>query len=122
VSRKTKTKLIPTVLAAFLGAGEVGGLERAEVIAEWATSESPVERLAIARALGAAAPAIGVHSAIELLARDAEPDVRLAAAEAAWLRRIEDPERMTAVLRRLLDDPDPAVRARAELALGRDVE
>jgi HEAT repeat protein len=100
----------------------MSGLERTEVIAGWATSRSPLARLAIARALGSASPAVGAHSAIELLARDAEPDVRLAAAEAAWLRRIEDPERMTAVLRRLLDDPDPAVRARAELALGRDVE
>ena len=43
----------------------------------------------------------------------------MAAADAAWERRHEDPQRMTAVLRRLLNDPHARVSERAQMALGR---
>jgi len=97
----------------------MSGLERTEIIAGWAMSPSPGARLAIARALGGAPPSVGLLSAIEVLATDDQPEVRMAAAEAAWERRHEDPERMSQVLRRLLADPDAEVRERAQLALGR---
>jgi hypothetical protein len=97
----------------------MSGLERTEVIASWAMSPSPGARLAIARALGGAPPSVGLLSAIEVLATDDQPEVRMAAADAAWERRHEDPQRMTALLRRLLNDPHAGVSERAQMALGR---
>ncbi len=97
----------------------MSGLERTEVIASWTTSAAPGARLAIARALAGAPSSVGLLSAIEVLAADDQPEVRMAAADAAWERRHEDPRRMTAVLRQLLDDPDDGVREHAQLALGR---
>ena len=96
-------------------------IERVEVVAGWATSRSPHLRLAIARALRHAAPEAstpGSLTAIEHLADDPDPLVRAAVAEAAWLRRGEDPKRLMAVLARLADDEDRFVRDTARLALG----
>lgn len=93
-------------------------MERTELISSWSTSSDPAVRLAIARALRYTAPALGSHSAIEHLARDRDPQVRLVIAEAAWLRRREAPDRLIAVLAALADDTDPMVREVARLALG----
>ena len=93
-------------------------VERTELIATWATSTDPAVRLAIARALRYAGPALGSHTASEHLARDPDPAVRLVIAEAAWLRRREAPERLIAVLAGLADDGDAMVREVARLALG----
>lgn len=114
--REAGARLIGVLPAALLW---MSGLERTEVIASWTTSAAPGARLAIARALAAAPPSVGLLSAIEVLAADEQPEVRMAAADAAWERRHEDPRRMTAVLRHLLDDPDDGVREHAQLALGR---
>jgi hypothetical protein len=93
-------------------------VERTELISSWAVSPEPAVRLAIARALRYTAPALGSHSAIEHLARDRDPAVRLVIAEAAWLRRREAPDRLIAVLALLADDTDRMVREVARLALG----
>lgn len=92
--------------------------ERTEIIATWSTSRTPAVRLAMARALRYAPPALGSHSAIEHLAGDPDPQVRVAIAEAAWLRRRESPDRLIGVLAKLADDRDPMVREVARLALG----
>ena len=93
-------------------------VERTELIASWAISPDPAVRLAIARALRYAAPALGSHTAMEHLAKDPDPAVRLVIAEAAWLRRREAPERLIAVLTGLAGDGDAMVREVARLALG----
>jgi hypothetical protein len=96
-------------------------LERTNLVASWATSRSPHLRLAIARALRhipARPPTPGSLTAIEHLAGDPDPAVRSAIAEAAWLRRREDPIRMISVLHRLAEDDNLFVQEVARLALG----
>jgi hypothetical protein len=93
-------------------------LERARFVRDWATSTSGRLRLAIARALRYAPNTPGCVTAIEHLAGDRDAAVRVAVAEAAWLRRREQPRRLIAVLHRLADDDHPFVREVARLALG----
>jgi HEAT repeat protein len=103
---------LPAILAAM------SEIDRVGLIAGWAVSPSPRIRLAIARALRHGPPAVGSLTAIEHLARDPSPLVRVAIAEAAWLRRREDPTRLIGVLHRLADDDERFVRDVAHLALG----
>lgn len=94
-------------------------LARTHMIAHLALREHPAERLALAEALAhSGVDALGVHSAIEHLARDPAPQVRRAAARAAWARFSRDPARLVAVLDRLAGDADPEVRALVRLAGG----
>ena len=131
--RRMRRFLAPAALATLLaGSGSaaraadnlpvtlesVSEMDRVGIIAGWAVSSSPRARLAIARALRHVMPTVGAITAIEHLARDVDPQVRVAVAEAAWLRRREDPARLIAVLHRLSDDPEPFVREVAHLALG----
>ena len=131
--RRLRRFLAPAALATLLAGGgsaaraaddlpvtleAVSELDRVGIIAGWAVSSSPRARLAIARALRHVPPTVGATTAIEHLARDPDPEVRVAIAEAAWLRRREDPARLIAVLHRLTDDPEPFVREVAHLALG----
>jgi hypothetical protein len=60
-------------------------LERTELIAIWATSAEPAERLAVAAALTHPIPALGVRTALSHLANDASPQVRSAARSALLL-------------------------------------
>jgi hypothetical protein len=103
---------LPEVLSAM------SDLERARFVRDWATSTSGRLRLAIARALRYAPDTPGCVTAIEHLAGDRDAAVRVAVAEAAWLRRREQPRRLIAVLHRLADDDHPFVREVARLALG----
>jgi hypothetical protein len=93
------------------------GFERAELVASWASSFSPGLRLAIARALCYAPPTVADLVAIEHLAADRVSAVRLAIAQAAWLRRAEAPDPLGAILGQLARDPDRAVRLLAEFVL-----
>jgi hypothetical protein len=103
---------LPAILAAM------SEIDRVGLIAGWAVSPSPRIRLAIARALRHGPAAVGSLTAIEHLARDPNPLVRVAIAEAAWLRRREDPARLIGVLHRLAEDDEAFVRDVAHLALG----
>jgi hypothetical protein len=103
--------LLPSALA------RMPDLDRVRVISSWATATSPLLRLAMARALRYAPPAVGLHSALEHLSRDPDPAVRVAVAEAAWLRRREAPGRLITVLQRLAVDQHVFVREVARLAL-----
>jgi hypothetical protein len=108
-------------LAAFLPEvlARMPPVDRIALVAGWAASSSPYLRLAMARALRhLAEPTPGAHTAIEHLAGDPDPSVRVAVAEAAWLRRREDPGRLIAVLHRLAGDDNLFVREVARLALG----
>ena len=103
---------LPEVLSAM------SDLERARFVRDWATSPSGRLRLAMARALRYAPDTPGCITAIEHLAGDRDAAVRVAVAEAAWLRRREQPRRLIAVLHRLSEDDHPFVREVARLALG----
>ena len=103
---------LPEVLSAM------SDLERARFVRDWSTSTSGRLRLAMARALRYAPNTPGCVTAIEHLAGDRDAAVRVAVAEAAWLRRREQPRRLIAVLHRLADDDHPFVREVARLALG----
>lgn len=104
--------MLPEVL------GAMSDLERARFVRDWATSTSGRLRLAMARALRYAPDTPGCITAIEHLAGDRDAAVRVAVAEAAWLRRREQPRRLIAVLHRLSEDDHPFVREVARLALG----
>ncbi len=96
-------------------------IERIQLVSDWATSRSAHLRLAIARALRYMPPVPatpGSLTAIEHLAGDQDPSIRVAVAEAAWLRRREDPTRMIAVLHRLAEDDNLFVQEVSRLALG----
>jgi len=103
---------LPEVLAAM------SDLERARFVRDWATAPSGRLRLAMARALRYAPDTPGCITAIEQLAGDRDAAVRVAIAEAAWLRRREQPRRLIAILHRLSEDDHPFVREVARLALG----
>jgi len=84
---------------------EMRPLTATHLAATWALSDDPVRRLALAHALEWAFPLVGDAVVLDHLSRDADPGVRAAVARAAWARRDHG------LLRRLVDDPDPDVRA-----------
>jgi hypothetical protein len=92
-------------------------IESMGVAAELALSPDHHERQQLAEALAWSFPLAGEHTVIEHLARDPTPEVRGAAARAAWVRR--SPQLDREVLYRLLGDDDPEVRAAAWLAVSR---
>ena len=92
-------------------------IESMGVAAELALSPDGGERHQLAEALTWAFPLPGEHAVIEHLARDPTPEVRAAAARAAWVRRSSHLD--VSVLHRLLGDDDPEVRAAAWLAVSR---
>jgi hypothetical protein len=93
------------------------GLDAARIVAGWAADPRPAHRLAIARALKHGTDILGARTAIEALAADPEPEIRSAAAAAAWIRRGQARLHYIGILERLRRDSDRAVRALAELAL-----
>lgn len=92
-------------------------IESMGVAAELALSPELHERQQLAEALAWSFPLAGESTVIEHLSRDASPEVRGAAARAAWVRRSSHLDRE--VLHRLLGDSDPEVRAAAWLAVSR---
>jgi hypothetical protein len=79
----------------------------------WALSSDPGQRLTMASALEWTFPLLGDGSIIDHLSRDPAPDVRAAAARAAWVRHALVGDE---VLARLASDPAPEVREVAQLA------
>lgn len=92
-------------------------IESMGVAAELALSPDHHERQQLAEALAWSFPLAGESAVIEHLSRDPAPEVRGAAARAAWVRR--SPQLDREVLHRLLGDADPEVRAAAWLAISR---
>ena len=84
-------------------------LSATHLVATWALADDTMRRLAVAHALEWTFPVIGDGVAIDHLAHDADPAIRIAAARAAWARRTRGGD--MGVLARLVDDPDPDVRA-----------
>lgn len=92
-------------------------IESMGAAAELALSPDLHERQQLAQALAWSFPLPGEQAVIEHLASDPSPDVRAAAARAAWVRRSSTLDQR--VLHRLLGDEDPEVRAAAWLAVSR---
>lgn len=84
-------------------------IEATHLVTTWAMSEDRVRRLAVAHSLEWQYKLVGDAVVIDHLARDPDPAVRLEIARAAWVRRgVTD---VYGALARLLEDPDPDVRA-----------
>lgn len=97
-----------------LAADRMRPLSATQIVSTWALSSDPLRRLAVAHALEWSFPLVGDAIVIDHLSRDPEPSVRVAAARAAWARRVTGGD--AGVLDRLRDDPDPGVRAVADKA------
>lgn len=90
-------------------------LDATRTAATAALSPRVEDRRAIGDALTWFFPLVGDSVVIDHLSRDPVPEVRFAAARAAHARRTTGGD--DGVLARLVDDPDPAVRDAAILAL-----
>ena len=110
------------VAAAALGRGlalalsNLRPLEATQLAATWSLSSDPMRRLSLGLALGWTFRLVGDAVIIDHLSRDPDPEIRAAAAHAAWLRRTTGGD--DGALARLADDPDPWVRAVAQAARG----
>ncbi len=92
-----------------LAVAKMRPIEATHLVTTWAMSEDRVRRLAVAHSLEWQYKLVGDAVVIDHLARDPDPAVRLEIARAAWVRRgVAD---VYGALARLLDDPDPDVRA-----------
>lgn len=93
--------------------------ERVDLVASWATSQEPRRRAALAYALAADLPTQVVLVALEQLAGDEDPDVRVAALAAATAHYHRAPIDCARLAHRLVDDAHPRVRAVAHRLLRR---
>jgi hypothetical protein len=93
---------------------EMRPLAATHLAATWTLSSDPVRRLAIAHALAWTFPLVGDALVIDHLSYDGDPEIRGAAARAAWARRQIGGD--AGVLARLSHDSDPQVRAIAASA------
>jgi hypothetical protein len=84
-------------------------IEATHLVTTWAMSEDPVRRLAVAHSLEWQFKLVGDSLVIDHLARDPDPAVRMEIARAAWVRRGHAD--VYGALARLIEDPDPDVRA-----------
>jgi hypothetical protein len=96
-------------------------VDRIELVSTWATHEDPHRRAAIAHALGAPLPLFITDLAIEALANDDEPEVRVAALAAAAAHFHEAPATYAAIAQaHVIKDSDERVRhAARRLLMGR---
>jgi len=97
-----------------LALGDLRPLSATHLVATWSLSSDTVRRLAVAHALEWTFPLVGDALVIDHLSRDGDPEIRAAAARAAWSRRGTGGD--LGVLARLAGDPDPTVRAVADSA------
>jgi hypothetical protein len=97
-----------------LALGDLRPLSATHLVATWSLSSDVVRRLAVADALEWTFPLVGDSLVIDHLSRDGDPQIRAAAARAAWSRRGTGGD--LGVLARLTLDPDPTVRAVADSA------
>ena len=96
-------------LAALLAA--TSPVARVELVCRWSVSPVGAEREAIARALVRSTPVLVADVAIEQLAQDELPRVRVLAARAAAAHYAEDPATYRRLLVGLAMDADEQVRA-----------
>jgi hypothetical protein len=88
-------------------------MERIEIVCRWTVAEDARQRLSVARALALPIQAFVTDLAIGVLSRDANAEVRVAAARAARIHARADPGGFAQILAQLSSDPVPSVRAAA---------
>ncbi len=88
-------------------------VERVELVCRWTLADDARERIALARALALPTPVFVADLVVAELARDADHEVRAAAARALSMHFATDPERFAAIARQLSEDPHPLVRSAA---------
>jgi hypothetical protein len=86
-------------------------MERVEIVCRWTVADDASARLTVARALSLATQVLVRDLALGELARDADAEVRAAAARAARAHFDSDPKGYGAILAHLGRDPVEAVRA-----------
>jgi hypothetical protein len=91
-------------------------MERIEIVCRWTVAEDACQRLSVARALALPIQAFVTDLAIGVLSRDANAEVRVAAAHAARTHARVDPRGFAQILAELASDPVPSVRAAAREA------
>ena len=106
---------IRTLTEALLDAG---GITRTRVASEWALSDSPAKRIAIAGALSHDFYCLGADVVAEHLSADPDPEVRAAVIQIAAARMREDPAHYGNLLETLSSDPVPSVRSAARNIAG----
>lgn len=94
-------------------------IERVELVCQWTVSTNALERAAVARALDSLTPVLVTDLAIEQLAADSSPEVRLCAARAAARHFEENPALYSHVARELASDLNRSVRRTARQLLDR---
>lgn len=92
-------------------------IDRIGMVADLATSESPIERVVIAAALRDATPIVGRALAIEQLAADDHPRIRSVALQAAASHYEENPIVYGRIAEQLATDPDDSIRLDAKRVL-----
>lgn len=97
----------------------ISPVARAQLVCEWAVSESVADRQMVARALESKSPVLFADLVIDQLSNDPEARVRRAALRAANRRFDEYPAAYTAVAARLTADADRRVRRAARRVLKR---
>ena len=97
-----------------LALGDMRPIAATHLVATWTLSNDAVRRLAVAHAMEWTFPLVGDAVVIDHLSRDGDPQIRAAAARAAWSRRGTGGD--LGVLARLALDADPTVRAVATSA------
>jgi hypothetical protein len=116
-----RSEVVRTAAAAGLArlVRRASPVERIQVVCEWAVSDQPSLRAAIARALVSPTPAFVTDLAIESLAGDADPEVRALALTAAAAHFEEAPQHYRGVAEKLANDEARAVRRVARAILAR---
>jgi len=92
-----------------LALAEVPPLEATRLATTWTLSRDAMRRRAVAEALEWPFRLVGDSVILDHLSRDGDRAIRAAAARAAWARRTTGGD--AGVIARLVDDPDPEVRA-----------
>src|SRR5688500_8768453 len=120
VTQLLEQKSLALRIAAAAALGQVlelaSPMERIEIVCRWTVAESAAERLTVARALSLPIQAFVTDLAIGVLSRDANAEVRVAAARAARTHARVDPHGFAQILAQLASDPVLSVRAAAREA------
>jgi hypothetical protein len=92
-------------------------VQRIELVCQWVLSANASERAAIGAALCSGVRVLAIDFAIDLLAHDPEPEVRLIAGLAAAQRLPEAPDAYERILETLTADTDHQVKSVAQWLL-----
>ena len=118
VQRMARDDSLEVRIGAAAGLGRMielaSPVERVELVCRWTLADDARERVALARALSLPTPVFVADLVVSELARDADHEVRAAAARALRTHFRADPERFARLASELMSDPHPSVRSAAQ--------